>query len=694
MILLDDPANEQARLGLAEVLIARNRFAEGLEILIPLDSFARNRQAASLLAANALLALHRPYEAIRALEGADSPDALVMRAKALGGAGRGDEAAVLLEALIQTEPGLPEAVQLRRGVDSVATADFAYRLAEGVTTQGLLADWGSLYVRLGRFDLALICFDRSLELDPEYFPARMGRAEALSYAGRRAESLEALQSLDRDFPETSKILLTRARVLAWDRQYDKAVEEYEKLHALSPQDPVPVREMARTRFWQKQGEEGARLYETVLDLPVDTLLAEGLEAISKDTGQPLLAARAEALRKGTGKDSVSGGWTGYESFAADFKDMDLSDDARREVGRLLLRLEPTYRIQKIFSLEKEAKLLAFNRRFLPAMDGFESLTTFEPDNQEALFDKAQAACALGLCAREREAYEALLEIDPRHTLAAPALQRLDHRQAPTLTLGGNFWNEEGHGHLSAMNRYRTDLAGEAPLDLPAGDAHRMRLVPHHWVEAPMYTSTVYQAWGQTLGLYGLASEEVAYDLAWTSKFYDRSGLDPVFTGRARLEYNFDDQARIGASYERAEEMVNLYALLQQIATDNLGVDWKVPVSRKFEVSGYFKNRWFTDDNSQRHARLDLGYGITDHPRELKIILNGEWRDTDSQASYHYDGDDLVDITHPYWTPQDYFSGGATLEWRHDLAGDAYCGARRHWYDIQISTGNGTPRTTP
>ena len=83
------------------------------------------------------------------------------------------------------------------------------------------------------------------------------------------------------------------------------------------------------------------------------------------------------------------------------------------------------------------------------------------------------------------------------------------------------------------------------------------------------------------------------------------------------------------------------------------------------------------------------WSLTDHPRQLRVVATGEWRDTEHEEVYHYQGADLVDITHPYWSPEHYFAGSATLLWRHDLAEDNFCGARRHWYELGASTGTDT-----
>ena len=75
---------------------------------------------------------------------------------------------------------------------------------------------------------------------------------------------------------------------------------------------------------------------------------------------------------------------------------------------LRIELLPVYRIQKWAVLESTAKWLAWNKRFVPAMEAYKSLLSFEPGNQEALFDDAQVKCAIGLCDKEAELYQTLM----------------------------------------------------------------------------------------------------------------------------------------------------------------------------------------------------------------------------------------------------------------------------------------------
>ena len=78
--------------------------------------------------------------------------------------------------------------------------------------------------------------------------------------------------------------------------------------------------------------------------------------------------------------------------------------------------------------------------------------------------------------------------------------------------------------------------------------------------------------------------------------------------------------------------------------------------------------------------------LSDHPRTLALGLELQHRDTRHESVYHYAGAELQDIDYPYWTPQNYYSGGLNLQWRHDLSEFFFCGSRPHWYELQFGAG--------
>jgi len=369
---------------------------------------------------------------------------------------------------------------------------------------------------------------------------------------------------------------------------------------------------------------------------------------------------------------------------------------RNRLDDLMLDLLPAYRIQKSAHLEKQAKMQAWKRHFLSAMHANQRLLEVEPGNQEAWFDLAQAQCMLGLHDQEQASCRHLLNLDPLHDRARKANQRIALRARPGLQARYGFWNEKGQGgsRLSAMQRHFSELGVDVPL--ATARAH-IFATQHFWTEQPQPLddlsttaqadiSDSFTAQGQTFGLRGVLLPWLRGDVSLTRKDYANSRLGTRTMGRAGLELNLRDYARLGLEYERGEELANGLALTQKIMSDVWRVRLASDLTRSLDLKVLSEFKHMDDDNKGVTLGGDLSLVLTDHPRELKITLASEYRDFQHESRYQYAGPILTDVTHPYWTPQDYLAGAATLQWRHDLSELFFCGARQHLYLLKLTAG--------
>jgi tetratricopeptide (TPR) repeat protein len=241
-----DPSDEPARFGLARVLLARDQGA-GAAVLLQDLAAGPNREYALLLLdaaqrcsggatggpapaarppswpdpwAAEVRYFQRSYGARlrRAVEhlgagdfgGAisileplqrsrpDDPAAVANLAAALRGAGRGDEALVLLERALARlgDHGalgvLLAAVHLDRGdlPAAVRVSEAAWRRHPDLPAAHEM--YGLVLLRCGRAEEALVALDRSIELDPRRADAHLGRVMALAALGRGSDAVAAL----------------------------------------------------------------------------------------------------------------------------------------------------------------------------------------------------------------------------------------------------------------------------------------------------------------------------------------------------------------------------------------------------------------------------------------------------------------------------------------------------------------------
>ena len=643
-LLAANATDRSALAGLAKLRLLEKDFAAVLTVAARLAAIAPGSAEPLGLEAAALAASgDLPAALAAARKASDSPDASHEDQRRLG------------DLLFKTGDKRQALDAYRRAVAlDPADAWSAWRLGDerDAAFPTSVAQEASLAASLkdeGRFEKAGRLYRLALRREPDNYFARMGLSEVLAATGWYAEALALLDGLAADFPGDSKVLLARARVLGWARRYDASLDAYAALHELRPENPVPLREAARTAFWGK------------------------------------MPARAVALYAGL------------------------------ENG------EYPAQIREAAALERAAKLDGFDNHFTRAIKANDSLLHLEPGNQEALFDRAQAACALGLCDEEATTYRRLLTIDPMHALAVKAMDRLRWRNAPSVRAAFSVWDEDGKGgRLAQITRYRWDTE----LTVPVQDRYYLRATQHLWLEDPKTpqaaqqsqnsgqtgtsasTSTTqqsqssgqsalsvrrfdgsYLAEGQTLGAGGRVNAWLSGEFSFTNKQYVDAGLRPLYSGLARIEFRPLDAATLALFYQRTDEITNDMSLAQGIQIDNWGGMLRLQPLRRIDLS--FQGRYlnYSDGNQGTALRTDAGIILTEHPYELKLTATGEYRDTRELNKYVYEDDTLVTIIHPYWTPQNYSSGALTLGWRHDIATNFFCGARQHYYGIQVSHGS-------
>lgn len=146
----------------------------------------------------------------------------------------------------------------------VLTPEFMASILSRSTTAQELQLWGQCYLEEGFGAHALSCFSAAVAIDPNYFPAYVDLAER--YAGQFAfeTSLEIYETLIDALPDNAKLLLGRARVTSWNRDYNSSISFYDQLISLNPADPVVRLEQARVAYWSKKYDLSVQLYRDFL----------------------------------------------------------------------------------------------------------------------------------------------------------------------------------------------------------------------------------------------------------------------------------------------------------------------------------------------------------------------------------------------------------------------------------------------
>lgn len=571
------------------------------------------------------------------------------------------------------------------GIEHIASFDFINNIIEKEhTSTDRITKWAELYALHGLYKEAIMLYGVALKKDSEFFPASMGLAQMYAIDKQYRDALYLLADLDRNLPDTSKIMIWQARALAWSKDYSKSIETYRRIRQLNSKDPVPQKEMARVAVWGKMMDDADKYYKEMYTPPVDKELLETVKPALKSAENGRLLESLETLEKTVDKNLI---YKGYERFSGDFESyrQTLPSNWRIHIEKALLELLPAYMIQKNAFLENRSKRFAWHKRFIHALESYEELIDASPGNQEAIFDYAQSECSLGLCEREEKTYKALLNIDPLHSLAGIAIERQKIRKSPYLEFNYNYWMEDGRGDLSQISRNRFDFTFKVPMFCQ----YYAGITFHRWFENPWYNHKTYAADGYSLFLGGVVNPFIKGEAKWTYKKYSNSEISPRDTGHAFLWLNLKDYAHIGGGYEKADEIYNYFGIQQGAQSDSWWMGVRSDITRKLELNGKARFINYNDSNSGQHHQLSAGYAVTDHPRIFKVIMSGEYRNTQHENVSIYRGSSLINIIHPYWTPQNYTATGITFEWYHDYSKLFFCGNELRFYDIKVFFGTDT-----
>ncbi|MFO8032599.1 MAG: tetratricopeptide repeat protein [Desulfohalobiaceae bacterium] len=548
-------------------------------------------------------------------------------------------------------------------------------------------------------ELAQKAYQTAWEQDRDFFPAGIGLAEVLASRGEYARSLEILEDMLQEYPGSLKLRQTKARVLAWSGEYRQALDSYSSLYKQVPDNYVLGLEAARTAYWGKIPDKGQEFYRSLLDPAVDELLLQELQALDQEKSSPSLSRAGQKLEEQVGEGSVYSGYQGFKSWYED-RSAGLPPRLQHSLQEIFIRLDCLYQVQKKASLEGQSKDLVWNRRFAPARRKLQQLTRLDPGNQEAWFDLAQSNCVLGLCDQEKEAYQRLLQIDPLHGQAQEALERQNKRSSPRLLGRYSLWQEEGRGDLARMTRHRADLG----LELPVFCRHKIRLLGHRYLESAQRYADSVQATGITLeaelltGPYitlsgGITRKVYAQDLELEDSSFKASkhNLQDQTLGHLELAGNMDNYATLFLSYAREQEAGNAIALAQGISSDRYKARLEAYPQPRLDLGLETEYRDYSDQNQASTLGADLEYIFSRLPKQFRTRLSLQHRD----SRHQYQGCSgpecsmQEDFQHPYWTPVDHWMGSLAWAYRRDLAQEDYCGARQHFYDLELKVGTQT-----
>lgn len=456
-------------------------------------------------------------------------------------------------------------------------------------------------------------------------------------------------ALERD-PEFFPAQIGLAETLSVRYQFDESLAIYLDLLAAFPENSKILIAIARVYAWSKEYKTALAWYDAVLTLnPKDPV------------------ARREKARTALWGKLYCSAMASYQILLS--PEYPLDDLYAKDL------------IQQSVAAEKRAKQLVWDKRYLHALPAYRCFLEINPGDEEGLFDYAQVNCILGLCDISQRIYSHILSVDPNHNLVQRAKDRSLRRMNLGLQTNVTYWRELGSGSFSQSQiaRYQGDFIVEVPLTCRS----RLRYIQHAWVENPFYNYRFYPAEGESLEGEWIFNGYIQASAGVTRKNYFNK-FKTRYTGYNHLLVNFCDYLRIQLCCDRLNEIYNYFSLKQGIQSLASSISLLSDITRMWKAEVTFQHLDYNDKNYLNYMHLSTKYSFTESPDIFSIILEGNYRNTKHPSISILIGTTLVDVIHPYWTPQRYYSGSVTLEWWHDFRYFIFCEAPQRYFDVKLT----------
>jgi tetratricopeptide (TPR) repeat protein len=328
--------------------------------------------------------------------------------------------------------------------------------------------------------------------------------------------------------------------------------------------------------------------------------------------------------------------------------------------------------QKI-RLERRYKWHLRHGRALESLKDIRQLLQLEPSNPEARFDRSQLLCFFEHHEAERMDYNYLLNENPHHVQVIECKAASDRRIRPRINTRYMLWDEEGRDRLIGMQKQRTDLSVDHLS--PSGRAWA-RIGGGRWRFSPDEGPSD-DADGLFADTRFVLSPAVTIQANASKRdFSNPSTPDSGETG-AMVSIRLPQAVRLQLSHTRQDEIVNQFSLTDALQVKSKKANLIMKAGRRFEVNLSYASLSWNDDNEGTSADFTLAYDLRPHPLLTRLIYRLSLRDTDEESQRIFTGDTLVDIIHPYWTPQDWREHALTYEIRKDLVPWKIRGAGTH-----------------
>ncbi len=219
-------------------------------------------------------------------------------ARTLARKGRREEAALLLEEVLETSPyhagALVEMARVRLAEGDVTGARAAAELAVRVAPQDAdaVAEVGNVRLAEGNAEAARACLEHAVEIAPDRAPLRAALAELLMGAGETEAALAELARATETCEEDADVLLVLGNLLATAGNLSAAETCFRRVVAIDPENAQGIHNLGNVAAEHGRPDEALALADRAhLLRPGDPAVLVTLAQRLLDAGEPARALR-------------------------------------------------------------------------------------------------------------------------------------------------------------------------------------------------------------------------------------------------------------------------------------------------------------------------------------------------------------------------------------------------------------------
>jgi tetratricopeptide (TPR) repeat protein len=332
--------------------------------------------------------------------------------------------------------------------------------------------------------------------------------------------------------------------------------------------------------------------------------------------------------------------------------------------------------------ERLAKSTHFSATSVAA-SAYGDILSDEPYEQHIAFELGQVHGLMGTTSDAIDAYSHLLAVNPNHRDAQVAIEGKQLERCRELMVDHRFIRERGRDGLTSIDRLGEFVAYQLPRTdenehLSVGYG-RLSLAPTYGA-GTLGDALVVRAQKQVHGDFGpwlSPYVPMALFLDCEVQRYDRYvSTRPVFEAGVKLHTCNDLVLTVSGTMNNVLE--NGESMQQDIYRGGLRTDLVYWHNNYWENEAAYEFQGYSDNNTRQSAEFRSRLQMTPDPRRISLLADGYYWNFAQPSVFSPGPDPFDNMTHPYWTPMNYYMAGIGVEYKRWLSCDRFDGAQHCW----------------